>query len=584
MRFNKTAIVLASATLLTVAACSGGSGDGSGQHSQDLSASGSAGAGQNPDATAPAPEVEGATKGGTLTVLSSGSPATFDPTRTYFLDTIGIMRGLVTRALTQYRYDPETKDMVLVPDMAKGLGQPNEDFTEWTFELRDGLKYENGKPVKAEDIAYAVMRSFAIEELPDGPTYNTTFFLNGDKYEGPYKDGTDYKGVEVNGNKITIKMRRPFGDMPYLASFPQFTGIPESADKNPQAYGNHPLATGPYKFADYRAGSSLTLVRNEHWDPATDSTRHQYVDKWEFKWGEDIAKIDNLLINDEGKAQTTLTYDNVDAADFDKANREAADRLVMGTVPCTFMWAMDNRKIKDVDVRKAIGYAYPYRAAWRASGQVEGVTRIPSTSILPPGTTGRAEYDVLGTGGKENDPEKAKAMLKEAGKLGFELKFLYRTDNPQDVAKKDQIVEAMEKAGFKATPIATTEAQYRDDMSDVNGPQNVRSVSWCSDWPTGSAWFPAQWDKSLVGKAGSPNPAHFAEDDAQAKLDKILTMSSEKAAKAWGEFDKFIETKYYPAVVTGYAGVSMLRGSKVGGMNNNNVLGMPTLANMYVKQ
>ena len=87
--------------------------------------------------------------------------------------------------------------MVLAPDMATDLGTPNEDNTEWTFTLRDGLKYEDGTDVKAEDVAYAISRSFAIEELPDGPTYQLTFFQDGDTYKGPYKDKAPYKGVEV---------------------------------------------------------------------------------------------------------------------------------------------------------------------------------------------------------------------------------------------------------------------------------------------------------------------------------------------------------------------------------------------------
>ncbi len=111
-----------------------------------------------------------AAQGGKVSVLTAGVPFTFDPTRAYYTDSTAIM-NLVTRALTQYVYDPESNQMVLVPDMATDLGTPNEDNTEWTFTLKDGLKYEDGTDVKAEDVAYAVSRSFAIEELPDGPTY-----------------------------------------------------------------------------------------------------------------------------------------------------------------------------------------------------------------------------------------------------------------------------------------------------------------------------------------------------------------------------------------------------------------------------
>ena len=80
--------------------------------------------------------------------------------------------SMVTRALTQYVYDPETNDMVLAPDMATDLGQPNEDNTEWTFTLRDGLKYEDGTDVKAEDVAYAhlpLVRDRGAPRRPDLP-------------------------------------------------------------------------------------------------------------------------------------------------------------------------------------------------------------------------------------------------------------------------------------------------------------------------------------------------------------------------------------------------------------------------------
>ena len=63
---------------------------------------------------------------------------------------------------------------------------------------------------------------------------------------------------------------------------------------------------------------------------------------------------------------------------------------------------------------------------------------------------------------------------------------------------------------------------------------------------------------------------------------EILDGSADEAAASWGEFDKFIEETYYPAVTTGYSGTAIIRGSKIGGMFNDSVRGMPTLADMYV--
>ncbi len=585
MRMKKPAVALATAALMTLAACGGGSSTSSSGGSSDepsFKGGGNAGSFKDAEAKAPATVPDDASEGGTFTVLTSVAPSTLDPTQAYYTDSTAILSDLVTRSLTQYAYNEDSQDMQLIPDMATDLGRPNEDNTEWTFTLRDGLKYEDGTDVKAEDVAYAVKRSFAIAELPDGPTYQTTFFLDGDKYKGPFSDKSDYKGVEVNGNDITIKMRRPFTDMDYYASFPAFTAIPEAKD-NPETYGQHPLATGPYKFSDYKAGTSLSLVKNENWDPDTDPGRIQAVDGWEFKFAQDTAKLENVIINDTGSAQTTLTYDNVSAASYRQIQQEK-ERLVTGTQPCTFMWFLDMTKIKDLKVRQAIGWAYPYQDAWKAAGDIVGVTRVPGTAILPPGTAGRKEYQALdGQDGQTTDPEKSKALLKEAGAEGYEIKFLYATDDDQSVAAKDAIVQGLEAGGFKATPIASTTETIRTDRTDYNSPINVRSSGWCSDWPSGGSWFPAQWAGDLVGLEGMPNPANFDVAKFNKEQDRILdNLTPEEAAAAWGDFDEMMEKEQYPAVVTGYGGVAMIHGSKVGGMANDNVRGMPTMSRMYI--
>ena len=587
MRLKKPAVILATAALMSVAACGGGNGSTNGQgqpqQQETMKEGGNAGAGQNADAQAPAPEIPGAKKGGTITVDAYVSPSTLDPTRAYYTDSTSIMSGLVTRSLTQYMYDPKTDQMILVPDMATNLGVPNKDNTEWTFTLRDGLKYEDGTPVKAEDVKYAIERSFAVDELPDGPTYNQTFFLDGDKYKGPFKDKGDYQGVVVNGNKITIKMRRPFGDMPYYASFPAFTAIPKAKDKDPQKYGNHPMATGPYMFSTYRPGQTLTLVKNPNWDPSTDPARHQYADKFVFNWNQNQAKEDNILIDDSADAQTKISYTDVLTANYAKA--KATGRLTLGSSPCTYMWYIDNKKVTDVNVRRALGWAYPYRAAWRAAGYIEGVTRQAASTLLPPGTAGRVEYEAMpGQDGKTTDPQKAKDLLKKANALGFEIRFPYQTNVPESVKAKDQIVQALTAAGFKATPVAATSDTIRDLQSDAKANINIRSSGWCSDWPSGGSWFPAIFDGKLVGQAGMPNQAQLDQPEINNQMNKILdTMTGEEANKAWGELDKLMMQKYYPVVLTGYTGVAYLHGSKIGGVSNDSVRGMPNFTNMYVK-
>jgi peptide/nickel transport system substrate-binding protein len=103
-----------------------------------------------------------------------------------------------------------------------------------------------------------------------------------------------------------------------------FTGIPRPRTR--REYGNHPLATGPYMFEDYKPGTSLTLVKNPNWDPATDPGRIQSVDTWEFKFGEDTAKMENTILSDQGEGQTTVTYDNVTPPTYKRITQEDPDR------------------------------------------------------------------------------------------------------------------------------------------------------------------------------------------------------------------------------------------------------------------
>ncbi|MDQ3615165.1 MAG: ABC transporter substrate-binding protein [Actinomycetota bacterium] len=576
-------VVAAVAALAVGAGCTGSSDEPTGRDTKaEDAAAQPAQPAKDVDAAMPAAVPPKAAQGGTLTVGTAQVPPSFDPTQAYYGDSVAILKGLVTRSLTQL-VDVDGQ-MVLMPDMATDLGRPNETNTEWTFTLKKGLKYEDGSEVKTADVVYAIERTFATSELPGGPPYNKMFFLDGATYKGPFSDVENYRGVVADGRDITLRMARPFPDMDYYASFPAFTAIPRERD-NPSTYGTRPLATGPYKFADYQPGVSLSLVKNRHWEGSTDPGRIQAVDRWTFTFGEDSVALEQALVDDAGRAQTMLSYDNVSPAAYRAIRTKDSARLVTGTSPCTHMWYLDMTRITDLKVRQAIGWAYPYRRVWRAGGEIAGVTRLGGTTILPPGTIGRKSFDPLGNEGTRTDPEESRKLLNAAGHEpgDYEIKFLFATDDEESVHIKDEIVEGLEAGGFKATPIASTTYELRSDRTGYDSQVNVRSTGWCSDWPTGGSVFPSQWSGDLVGRQGMPNPANFDEAYADREQRRILgTLSPEEAAQAWGELDEMIMTRSFPAVVTGYSGTATIHGSRVGGMEDDGVSGMPPFNRMYV--
>lgn len=569
---------------LVLTACGGGGGGDrrdTGPDGIDRSGLGAAGSAKDPHRQGPV-EIEGAEEGGTVRVLSAAGLNSMDPSEAYFLNTLSILGGLVTRSLTQYAYDEETGDMVLVPDLATDLGTPNDDYTEWTFTIRDGVKWENGREVTAEDVRYGILRSFDRSTFPAGAAYSNDYFLAGDKYKGPYRSGTDYAGVVVDGNRLTLKMERPFPDLPYWAAFPAMGPIPAGHDA-PERYLRHPWATGPYMFEDYVPEKSLTLVRNPHWDPATDPARTQYPDGYEFSFQVPATQVDQVLLNDEGEGERTLTYDDVLAENFRTFQDDHPDRLELGPQPCTTYWAPDYRKVTDKRVRQALAYAYPYRDAALAAGQIENVTRVWGENLLPPGIPGRTEYSVLDSAPGETDPVTARRLLEEADAVGYEVRWLFRGDDPLDVATKDVVVRALRDAGFTPRPVATTVAEYSTERSDPDSEINVRAAGWCSDWPSGGSWVPPVLESSDLDEEGlGSNYAAFSEPDVDRRIREVVMLPVDEQPAAWDALGRYVAETYFPLFVIGYGGVAHAHGSKVMGHRVDGTLGMPTYKTIWL--
>lgn len=598
MRWKKPTVAVAVGTLLAAGACGG---DGDDTSEEEFRETGTTGQAQDPTRQPPAPPIEGATQGGVVKVLSENGLNTMMPTEAYYTNTHSILENMIVRTLTQFVYDPEQKDMVLVPDMATDLGTANEDNTEWTFTLRDGLKYENGDPVEPEDFITATKLSMDRETFPDGATYSNDFFLHGgcdpaDKnvYEGYYTDpdGPEYDGVEVNGNEITFKMACPFPDMPYWASFAAMSPIPEElvSDKQKLAdYTRHPLATGPYMMEEYTPEKSLTLVRNPHWDPNTDPGRHAYPDKYVMDFDTDGSKINEIIIQDSEPEQATLTYDELKSSTYLRMKQDAPERLVVGGVPCTWYLAPDYRKITELEVRQALMWGFPYDSYLDALGLTVGVNAQPGASnIAPPGIPGREEYNVGGHQPGQTDPAKAKQLLAEAGyEPGeYEVTWLYARDDDDAVAGKDQVVKGLEEAGFKVTPVATTDELFSTDRSDPNSNLNLRNYGWCSDWPSFGSWTPVLFGSTDIENVGfEHNYSAFNEPEIDKQLSEIALIGDPaERAKAYNALEQEMQEKYLPGIPIYYTGTVMGHGSAIQNFNIDSTVGMPTWKDMWVKQ
>jgi peptide/nickel transport system substrate-binding protein len=587
--------------MLALSACGGGSNSanpGNGEPTENIYSESGGGAtpGEAMDPTAVGPvTIDGATQGGVIHVLGiAGLSSTMDPRGAYYSDTLQVLTNLITRSLTEWKYDDTTGNMVLVPDLATDLGQSNSDYTQWTFTLKPGIKYEDGTPISSKDIAYAVSSSLDCDTFSDCPS---NYFLGGVlKGSDKVKQGQIASGIETpDDSTIVFNFSQPFPDMPYYAFFPLFSPIPQAAGSKLTTYQNHPIATGPYMVKSFVSGKSLDLVRNPNWDPATDPARTAYPDEYVFDMTfTDQKKIDAILLNSKDDGATSISYYDVDSADLPKFESQAPDRLAKGTQPLTEWLAPDNTKVP-LEVRQAIAWAYPYEAAAKAGGAIPGVNWIPSTTLEAPGVPGRKEVNPIPDHqAGQTDAAKAHDILEQAGKLGFKLTWLYQTDVPQSVAVQKIVSAAYKKAGFDPEPVATTSTDYRAKRADPSTPINIRTGGWLSDWPSGYSWIPPVFlppdaskscaDQGKWTSFGVVNYAHFCNDDVNQKIKDVEALPVDQQPAAWADLEEEIQTKYYPIIVTDNGGTEQAFGSAIQGYHIDVTGGMPTFKTLWVQQ
>jgi peptide/nickel transport system substrate-binding protein len=576
----KVAVAATAALALGLAGCGSPSSnnDGGGGNTNDTQKIEQQTTAIDAAAKGPAKAIEGAKSGGTIEVQAQATPNTFDPTDIYYVDSNEIGK-LLFRTPTQF--DIRNGKAVLIPDLTD-VGTPSADKLSWTFKMQPGIKYEDGTEVKVEDLAYAIKRSFAHDVFPNGPTYQMQYFKDGDKYKGPYKSGDTYSGVETQGtDTLIVHLARPFSDLPFYMTFPMFTPIPKAKDTK-QDYKNKPLATGPYMFDTFRAGTQLKLKRNPNWDANTDAGRHNYPDAWVFNWGVDAVKSQTAILASNGPDANAVNYDELDASLIPQLTGEKKNQLVQGQSSCTIVVNLDTRKIP-LEVRKAIAKAYPLDQIWKAAGLNDYVAERAST-IMPPSVPGYQKYppvpDMSGSGA--GDPAAAKQMLQAAGKVGFELSWYYDNTKPIPQQTSQIRADALTKAGFKVKPIGVSTADLRTKTSDYDAPVNMDQAprGWCSDWPSGASWFPVLFQTHSIDDGSSWG--QLSDKALDKEIDDISNLPTEESTAKWAALDKKI-MEMYVAIPRYHDKLANIKGANIGTTVGDPTMGLPLFQNMYLK-
>jgi peptide/nickel transport system substrate-binding protein len=468
-------------------------------------------------------------KGGTVYVLSAYGFDALDPANNYKTDSQDVGR-LIYRTLTFIK-DAPGEDPSIQPDLAETLGTPSDDGRTWTYRLRAGLKYEDGRPITAQDIKYGVMRSFDRDVFPLGATWMPDLLENKTDFESPYATPEkDLTSVETPDDRTLIfHFSGSQPDADWIMSMTYTSPVPKDKDTK-QAYDNHPVASGPYKIESYQLGTALSLVRNENWDSATDPNRPAYPDRFQFELNADQDAASERLIKSDGKDAFAVPLNGIlPASEFAKAEDPAIKpRFVNGPGPCVDFLTMNTQKLTDPGVRQAIALAIDRQSIQSTyGGDIFGSV---ADSVIPSDLPGYVAPNLGLT--PTGNPDEAKKLLE--GKSVPPLHMAVSDSASGATSKKYAQIEAnLKAAGFEVVVDPHPDEELSSLVTGVDGWDIDPSGGWCFDWPTAAAVVVPLMGPNEDGTSwGSNNPGKYFESKLSGQLQELKSSTEDSAATA----------------------------------------------------
>jgi peptide/nickel transport system substrate-binding protein len=460
-----------------------------------------------------------------------------------------------------FKSAPGQEGNQLVPDLAEAPGQASSDAKTWTYKLRHGVKFDDGKEVTSADVKYAVLRSTDKQTFPNGPAYWDDLLNLPSGYKGPYKTpnmNTDSAIETPDEYTIVFHVKKPFAAFDYLASQPDTMPVPKDKDTGAK-YRNSIVSTGPYKFEGLQPGKSFNLVRNDQWDPATDPNRKALPDRMEVSLNVNADDIDNRILSGDldvdvaglgiqPAAQARILQDpNLKQ----NADNPLTIRLwytsISPTVP-----PLDN-----IECRKAIMYAMDRTGFQTAfGGQFAGGDL--ATTVLPPTIPGHTDFDLFPNGpDHKGDLDAAKKSLEACGQPnGFETNIGYRAERPKEKAAAEAFQQALGRVGIKLTLKPYPQGDYFAQYCGlppyvVKNRLGLCMNGWAADWPDGFGFLSQMADSRVIRETGGSSNISVRIPEVDQMLDKALTeLDTNKRNQIWGEIDKRImqDAVIYPGV------------------------------------
>ncbi|MFI4980653.1 MAG: ABC transporter substrate-binding protein [Nevskiales bacterium] len=468
-------------------------------------------------------------KGGTLIYANVSGAGTMDP---------HVAANVVEVEMIHQTYEAlvEMGETYNATPMLASKVDISPDAQRFTFTLRHGVKFQNGKEMTAADVLATMQRYKRVS--PNAAQFSDVASMD---TPDPYT--------------FIITLNHPYALLVEAMKTPTYPfSIIPAEQKDKPARELDIVGTGPYQMAEWLKDDHLTFRRFEGY------TQDEAAKGPDGYAGRKTAWLDTVRYNFVPEANARIAALQAGDADFislvppDQVKRiqGQAGLTVMTVSPfCQqeFVLHSQNAPTDNPLIRQAISAVVNVDEIVAASGQI--AQRNPSlmfpTSPYHPGDAAAQNYDTKST-------DKAKALLKQAGYSG--QKIVLETNSNYTYMHDGILVlaEEMKAAGMNAEVKMTDWTTNANDMGKGTGGWNVSTTGFCS----GPLLGPQQWRPLLIGFPQIKNDTIL--DDAYKSLFQSPDIAKRKAD--WLTIEKRILGQAYMIKVADLADVRAYNSNK----------------------
>jgi peptide/nickel transport system substrate-binding protein/oligopeptide transport system substrate-binding protein len=418
---------------------------------------------------------------GHLYLRLSANPTTLDPALITDV-TGGLLAAKIFNGLVRFN-----DNLDIIPDVAESW-QLSKDHRTYTFRLKKGFTFSNGRAVTASDFQYSFER--VLDPKTRAPI---TWVLDRIVGAKAVMAGTaaHASGIRViDDQTLAITLERPFGPFLSLLGMTTAYAVPrEEVAKLGVEFGNHPVGTGPYVLQSWKHGQNLVL-----------SARGDYPEG-----NPRLKGIVYRIIPEDLTAVMEFETGGLDALQVPASEhrRYTMDRRWTGRIftrpglNCYYLGLNCSRPPFDnVQVRRAMNMAIDRERILETVYEKRGIL---ATGPVPPALW-KDGTRPAGTEGYRYDPEEAKRLISSAGLAGKRIR-IYISTEAEILDILEVIQQYLSRVGLRAEIVQMDWSALKQALN--KGESDAFWLSWWADYPDPENFLYPMFHSANAGPAGN---------------------------------------------------------------------------------